>query len=373
MFIIELKDFNGLLGALHARGYSTIAPVLRDGAIVLDAIQSTSELPVGWREQQAPASYTLGPDEGKTLFNHGPGPQSWKRFLYPPKRKLFSLRRNGKSFDVETNHSEPTPRLAFIGIRPCDLNALKIVDQVFHHSGFQDSHYAAAREGLFVVAVNCTDPGANCFCASMMTGPRADAAFDLALTEIEQGTEHYFLVEVGSERGAGLLTEVHHREATRQEIEAAILTMAKAADGISKSLNTKNLAQSLTDNYEHPHWDDIAKRCLACANCTMVCPTCFCSTVEDATDLKGENAERWRRWDSCFTADFTKIAGGNIRMSTRTRYRQWLMHKLSYWHEQFGTSGCVGCGRCITWCPAGIDITKEASIIRETGTQLSTM
>jgi ferredoxin len=138
-----------------------------------------------------------------------------------------------------------------------------------------------------------------------------------------------------------------------------------AAMHMGRHLETDGLPELLKDQLEHPQWDDIAKRCLACANCTMVCPTCFCSTVEDITDLTGEHAERWRRWDSCFSTDFTKIAGGNIRMSTKTRYRQWMTHKLSNWLDQFGTFGCVGCGRCITWCPAGIDITAEAAVMRE--------
>jgi Fe-S-cluster-containing hydrogenase component 2 len=110
---------------------------------------------------------------------------------------------------------------------------------------------------------------------------------------------------------------------------------------------------------EHPRWDDVARRCLTCGNCTMVCPTCFCTQVTDTTDLTGDHAERWRRWDSCFTLEYSHVHGGSVRTSTRSRYRQWLTHKLSTWHDQFGTTGCVGCGRCIAWCPVGIDLTEE--------------
>ena len=121
----------------------------------------------------------------------------------------------------------------------------------------------------------------------------------------------------------------------------------------------------LYDNLEHPRWSDTAGRCLSCGNCTMVCPTCFCSTVEDVTDVSGTQAERVRHWDSCFTSEHSYIHGGATRVTTKARYRQWLTHKLASWIDQFGTSGCVGCGRCITWCPVGIDITEEVRVIRD--------
>jgi ferredoxin len=193
------------------------------------------------------------------------------------------------------------------------------------------------------------------------------------MTEVLDGARHYFLVDVGSPLGEQVIAELHVRKAEQNEIETAEKAVAEAAGKMGRTLNTENLPQLLTDNFENPFWDDVAKRCMSCANCTMVCPTCFCNTVEDVTDLTGETAQRWRRWDSCFSSDFTRIAGGNIRMSTRTRYRQWLTHKLGNWVEQFGTFGCVGCGRCITWCPVGIDITEGAATIRETSATPTTI
>jgi sulfhydrogenase subunit beta (sulfur reductase) len=129
---------------------------------------------------------------------------------------------------------------------------------------------------------------------------------------------------------------------------------------MGRYLETEGLASLLKSSPDHPRWDDVARRCLNCANCTLVCPTCFCTTVEDTTDLSGQHAERWRLWDSCFTLGFSYIHGGSVRSSAKSRYRQWLTHKLSNWHDQFDTPGCVGCGRCISWCPAGIDLTEEA-------------
>jgi ferredoxin len=365
MYVIENQHLDKLLSTLRTRGYSLIGPTRRDGAIVLDTIGSVSDLPKGWTDVQSPATYAVEQRGDDALFGYVVGPQSWKKYLYPPRLKLFSAKKNGKGFTVENGSSGQTEKLAFIGVRPCELHALTIHDAVFEQGQYVDTHYAAMRKNTFIVAVNCTEPGGNCFCASMNTGPRAKQAFDIALTEVLQDGAHNFIAEIGSEQGRDVLQAVEHREARRDEIEQVVQLLDAASASMGKSLDTTNIAKMLDANFDHPQWDDIAKRCMACANCTMVCPTCFCSTVEDVTDLTGDHAERWRRWDSCFTGDFTKVAGGNIRMSTRTRYRQWMMHKLAHWHEQFGTSGCVGCGRCITWCPVGIDITREAAVIRE--------
>jgi ferredoxin len=198
----------------------------------------------------------------------------------------------------------------------------------------------------------------------MSTGPRAEEGFDLALTEILTGAEHYFGVRTGSALGSELLAEVQHREATSAEEQGAIAASNAAAGQMGRQVTMEKAKETLYENFDHQMWDDIAKRCLACANCTMVCPTCFCSTVEDTTDLAGTRAERVRRWDSCFTMDFARVAGGNMRPSAKARYRQWFMHKFAYWEDQFGRSGCVGCGRCITWCPVGIDVTEELNALR---------
>jgi Fe-S-cluster-containing hydrogenase component 2 len=198
----------------------------------------------------------------------------------------------------------------------------------------------------------------------MGTGPRARTGFDLALTELLEREGHRFLVEVGSERGAEVLADVPHAPATAEETAAAEAATAAAARRQERSLDQACLPEVLRRCFDHPRWDDVAARCLACANCTMVCPTCFCTTVDDATDVRGQHAERWRRWDSCFVLSVSFIHRGSVRTSGKSRYRQWMMHKLATWIEQYGTSGCVGCGRCITWCPVGIDITEEARAFR---------
>ena len=232
---------------------------------------------------------------------------------------------------------------------------------------FVDPAYQSRREELFIVAVNCGQSGGTCFCVSMQTGPKATSGFDLALTEVVRDGSHFFVVEVGTERGAEVLKNIPHREATPEESSAAANTVAETARHMGRTMDTRGIKELLYRNAEHPRWDNVAARCLTCANCTMVCPTCFCTTVEDVTDLTGDHAERWRKWDSCFTMDFSYIHGGSVRATPMSRYRQWMTHKLATWIDQFGSSGCVGCGRCITWCPVGIDITEEVRALRQSG------
>jgi formate hydrogenlyase subunit 6/NADH:ubiquinone oxidoreductase subunit I len=323
------------------------------------------DLPRGWTDRQAPAHYSLEQRNDEALFGFVIGPVSWKKFLFPPHVRLFSAQKTAKGFEiVDGGQESPAPRLAFLGIRSCELHALAIHDKIFARGRFADPTYTSIRSQLFIVAVQCTEPGGNCFCVSQNTGPRAESGFDLALTEVLDAGSHYFAIEAGTAAGEEVLGALPHHPASDGEEHAARAASARAVDAVTKSLQSDNLRQIFAATFDHPAWDDVAKRCLACANCTMVCPTCFCSTVEDSTDLAGTRAERVRRWDSCYTMDFARVAGGNNRPSTRARYRQWITHKFSYWNDQFGVSGCVGCGRCITWCPVGIDITAEVERIR---------
>jgi sulfhydrogenase subunit beta (sulfur reductase) len=363
-WLLERSDLQQLLDALRAAGYQTIGPVVRDGAIVYDAIESVDELPAGWTDRQDGGSYRLERRADRALFGYAVGPHAWKRFLHAPRLKLWRAEREGAGFRIEPAADE-TPRYAFLGVRACELHAIAIQDRVLLGDRFQDPAYRARREGAFIVALNCSVAGGTCFCASMNTGPRVGSGFDLALTEILDGQKHVFVVETGSERGAQILAGVARREALAEELAAADAVVARTAASMGRELEAEGLPELLLRNLEHPRWDEVAARCLACANCTMVCPTCFCTSVEDTTDLSGDSAERVRRWDSCFTTDFSHLHGGAVRASARSRYRQWMTHKLATWVEQFGSSGCVGCGRCITWCPVGIDLTEEARAIRQ--------
>jgi ferredoxin len=361
--VIDFAALSALISALRRRDYQVIGPTVRDGAITCDAIEKAGDLPVGWGDEQESGHYRLKKRDDSAVFAYTVGPQGWKRYLHPPELPIFEGRRDGEAFTILRNPPRP-PQYAFVGVRACELAAIGVQDRVLLGDRYRDPAYQSRREGAFILAVNCTQAGGACFCASMRTGPRVQAGFDLALTEMLNAEGHCFVVEVGSKLGAAVLAEVERRKARKEELKAAQSAVENAASQMGRSLDTEGVHDLLFDNFDHPRWDKVAARCLSCANCTLVCPTCFCTTVEDITDITGDHAERERKWDSCFTDGFSYIHGGSVRLSVKSRYRQWLTHKFAAWVDQFGTSGCVGCGRCITWCPGRIDVTEEIKEIR---------
>ena len=363
--LLELADFDRLFEALARRGYTVVGPTVRDRAIVYDEIGSSAELPVGWTDVQDGGSYRLHRRDDAALFGYNVGPHSWKPYQLPADVRLWRARRapDGELTDF-VEPAREAPRYAFLGARSCELAAMGILDRVLLGGSHPDPADRARREDVLVIAVQCGQAGGTCFCVSMNTGPTARSGFDLALTEVLDDGGHHFLVEVGSARGGELADELPLRAAARSERDAALAAHARAASQMGRELDVTDIRDLLYRNLEHPRWAEVADRCLTCGNCTMVCPTCFCTTVEDVTDLTGEHVERHQRWDSCFTVDYSHIHGGSVRPSTRSRYRQWMTHKLATWFDQFGSSGCVGCGRCIAWCPVAIDITEEVRAIR---------
>lgn len=353
--MIDATGLQQLVAALIERGYRVVGPTVSDSAIVLAELTSADDLPRGWGVDVAPGRYRLRARDDDALFGHSAGPQSWKQFLHPPRQRLWS----SDGTESEGTESEVEARYAFIGVRACDLSAIRVLNGVLGEGAHPDRGFVDRRRRAFVVAVNCTEPGGLCFCASMGTGPEVGPGYDLALTERIDDAGRRYLVDVGSADGADILAAVTHRDATPEETESARAEVREAANHMGRHMPEQDLRDLLMRSRESAQWDEVASRCLTCGNCTMVCPTCFCTSVEDVTDLSGEHAERWMHWASCFESDFTFVHEGSVRRSGASRYRHWLTHKLGTWHDQFGSSGCVGCGRCIAWCPTGIDITEE--------------
>jgi len=343
-------------------GFQLIGPMVRDGAVVLDCIRNISQLPAGWALEQKPGSSHLLRTHSTDYFTCTVGPHSWKRYLFPPRFDLLTAHRNGSGWVFESC-ADDSPPYAFIGVRSCDLHAIAIQDDLFVNGSVRDPHYAHRRERAFILAVNCNTAASTCFCTSMQTGPRARSGYDLVLTELPES----FVIEIGSEAGSNMLADVDWQPASAFDVGRVSQMMQRTERQIQRQVTTSDLPKLLYDTIDHSHWDTIAARCLSCANCTLVCPTCFCSTVEDHSDLTGAHTKRTRVWDSCFILDFSHMHGGNSRPTIKSRFRQWMTHKLGAWIDQFGRSGCVGCGRCIAWCPVGIDITEELSKLRSLG------
>jgi Fe-S-cluster-containing hydrogenase component 2 len=375
MSVLDETRFAALIDALRDDGYEVVGPTAADGAIVHGPITSVADLPAGIGDRQAPGRYRLVARDDGAWFGYAVGPSSAKRRLLPPRHPLWTAHaRDDASFAIDEAVRPPT-RTAFLGLKPCEAAAIAVQDRVLLHGLVPDEVYAANRDDVLLIAVECQAPAATCFCPSMGTGPGleldgedthpAAGLVDVVLTELTSPA-HRLLARAGTDRGRDLLERLDAPAATDAEVAARDRLLADATERIARHLDADGVHDLLLGNLEHPHWDAIAERCLACANCTLVCPTCFCTTVEDRTDLAGTTATRERRWDSCFSLEFTHTGPSSVRTTTRARYRQWLTHKLATWVDQFDTSGCVGCGRCITWCPVGIDLTEEVATIRRT-------
>ncbi len=356
---LRRESFGELIDALRGSGYRCEGPTVRDGAIVYAPITQVADLPRGVFDWQEAGSYRIVEGQGARLFAWATGPQALKPYLFAPRETMWRAERQadgGIDFASATVESAP---VAIIGARACDLAALQLQDRHFLEGPYPDPFYAARREKLLVVAVNCSHPADTCFCASTGDGPHASGGFDLALTELDDG----FVVHVGSAAGQRVVDLVQLEAAGAEHVRAEKEQARTSAERQTRRLPGRNLRSALFENLEHPRWDDVAERCLACGNCTSVCPTCFCHAETDVPSLAAKSTEHVREWDSCFTQGHAQMHGYAVRPSTRQRYRQWLTHKLGSWHDQYGRSGCVGCGRCIAWCPVGIDITEEAAAI----------
>ncbi len=371
-------DLNRLFSLLRQSGHALYGPQLKDAAVVIAEITSPDDLPQGWTDIQTPGTYRLRKRPAHTVFAFHSGANSWKHLLLPPESTVWEAERTGSCFRVIPDENDPRA-MAFIAMHGCDVWAMLKLDGVFGHRGSPpssptshlssciDPSYASRRRKSFVVGVQCIQPGDNCFCSSVGAGPHIEVGCDLVLTELPDGRDPLFLLEALTSAGERVLVNLSLEGARPDHIESAKSLVDRCAALMSKSLDPTNIRELLERNWDHSRWQETAQRCLSCGNCTMVCPTCFCTNILDETDLAGQRAQRLRVWDSCFSLEYSYIhGGGNVRSTSQARYRHWMVHKLGTWIDQFGEMGCVGCGRCITWCPAGIDIAEEAAVIRQT-------
>ncbi|GIU73022.1 MAG: 4Fe-4S ferredoxin [Bryobacteraceae bacterium] len=355
---LDSGGLSAIIGRLLDQGHEVYGPRVEDDALRWRRIRSADDLPCGWTQELAPGRARLVPDGTGGRFHHWMCAEGLKAVLHLPMVRVMAARRENGAFRILDNPA-PAGKFAFVGVRACDVAALGILDRVLLGDRYADDIYRSRRENLFLVAVHCLESAPTCFCASLGTGPRAKSGFDIALAEFSDGGEPEYFAEAGSAAGLDLLEACGAQPAPPEMARMVEQGCARAAGSQKRSVNAHAAPALIDAVFDSPHWDSVARRCLACGNCTMACPTCFCVNYEDRSSLDGSEAERWRLWDSCFTQSFTYIHGGSVRTSVKSRYRQWLSHKLARWQAQFGTPGCTGCGRCIVWCPVGIDITQE--------------
>jgi len=351
-----------LLNAVKQAGYQCMGPQVKDGAIVYDVLERSEQLPWGWREKQTPGNYQLEKIDKNEAFAWANGPQAIKPILFKPRETVFRVERNAEGKLTFMPHEALEPPVAVLGLRACDIAGMEVQDRVFVTDKSADVRYRKRRQQLFVIAVNCSYSSQNCFCVSAGTGPEVKNNYDIVMTELETG----FVIATGSEKGKGVLDSLQLIEAEKLQCDTAKQRSDEAGKMQTKRIpfdNSKKLYDVLFANLDHPRWKEVADRCLSCGNCVQVCPTCFCHSEYDEPSLDGNSSNHQREWDSCFTHDHSYITGKLVRDDTEKRYRQWLTHKVGSWHLQFDTSGCIGCGRCVTWCPVGIDLTEELAAI----------
>lgn len=360
------KDTLRLLFDILKESYTVVGPIIRDSVVVLSPVDF-DDIPFGNTDHQEPGIYRAGNVTSGIMFSFSIGPDSGKRFLFPPVHNLYDFTKSKTGISIRVPVKEETPMLLF-GLRACDLAALRLLDKVFLEGPHSDPIYDYYRRSISVVAINCASPHSNCFCSSMDTGPEVKAGADITITELGES----FLLEKGLTGRPDILKSLPGRTATEQDMDEKKSRIDQCGRMIKKRIETAELPMLLYRNLEHSRWQEVEDRCLSCGNCTQVCPTCFCNTGFDYLTVSGISKKpsaisgtRMRSWDSCFSANFARVHGGNFRPSARARYRQWMSHKLAYWIDQFGAPGCVGCGRCITWCPVGIDITEELRALKD--------
>ncbi|MEL6890933.1 MAG: 4Fe-4S dicluster domain-containing protein [Actinomycetota bacterium] len=381
-----LLDLDGLQRVVDLLDADVHAPVVRADDLVVAPIRSVGALPVAWGSTSVPGEVTPMRRSDRARFGWALTSSSWKSFVHPPRIRTMTIgrsaapgegpgdddrdgRRGGDAVPVSVT-TRTSRRQALIGVRPCELAALDRLDTVLS----SEPIHRSLRDDTFIAVVNCSTPASTCFCTSMDTGPHVEGrttSHDLEITELVGDDDPVYVVHSVSRAGERLLAALA-AEDVGEAVEDHHLTSVgeqrdRAEAAITRRLDPDDVRHTLADAHESPHWSDVGDRCLACANCTSVCPTCFCTNLQDIDRLGESDVERWRTWDSCFGLEFSRVGSSPIRSSIASRYRQWMTHKLDTWHDQFGESGCVGCGRCIAWCPVGIDIAAEADALEAVG------
>ena len=320
--------------------------VLRGDSVILGEVRNLADMPVWVSDHQAPGHYSL---KRGFKFRHSFYSPKW--FLLPPK---YDLLVTTPDYNYSSPLNLPEKRVVLLGVKPCDLVAVTVLDRLLHG---KHPVYTARRSSIVgVVVEECLEPGETCFCAVMGSGPLATSGFDLAYARLDENT---LIFKPGSQLGHDLVSRLKLREASRELVESYYEVSKRAVNAMKNRLAQLQellvaLGKSIRDE---EFWREVSEKCVGCGNCNYVCPTCFCSEIIDTVE------ESWSLrtgiWISCLSYTYGLVAGGHFRRDLYTRYRHFVLHKFLFYPKQTGgLLGCVGCGRCITWCPVGLDLRE---------------
>lgn len=288
-----------------------------------------------------------------------------KSFALPQSERMFEFSLNKEDKDrsiLKEAENDYSPK-ALIGIRPCDANAFNAVNANFNNPEFKDPWWTKHRDSLVLVGLGCNEPDSTCFCTSVGGGPFDEKGLDILLFDLNEDV----LIRPITEKGSTLLeTASITQEADNNLAKKADELKAASEKKISSHVATDKLkSKNVLELFNASFWDDIAFSCINCGTCTFLCPTCWCFDIQDETTY--DQGDRIRNWDSCMFPLFTLHASGhNPRSEKVQRVRQRFMHKLKYYVDKYDNGiACVGCGRCVKYCPVNIDIREVIRLMNE--------
>ena len=276
-----------------------------------------------------------------------------KNVFFPHTETMMKYTRTEKGmvFSAEVKQADES---VLFGVRPCDAHSFALLDKLFDQEKYKDEYYIAKRQNTTVITLACVKPPyTSCFCTSVDGEPVSSEGADILITDIGVN----YLVEFITPKGEALAKYFGDTKADAQADAKKAEIAAKAKEAIKSKIPAHEVKPILDVNFDNPFWNTIHSKCLACGTCTYLCPTCHCFDISD--EVKGSDGVRIRSWDSCMFPMFTKeTSGHNPRSSQKERWRQRTMHKFKYYVDMFNAISCVGCGRCVMYCPVNIDIRK---------------
>lgn len=288
------------------------------------------------------------------VFNHPPTMIPPKKYFFPSKETLLEITEEGTEVPEFEKH------FVIVGVHPCDINSFLILDKMFRHGEYRDTYYERRRNKGIVIGVDC-EPTDTCFCKSM-DAYNIEEGYDLFLYEFPH--EDSYIVDIGSEKGQEIASSASFQPVNDETAEKIIDQSKEWEEEVA--VDTEELpANTLQAFDDETIWEELGERCLGCGSCTMVCPCCNCFDIKDEKSLETDSVKRSRSWTACTLLEFAEVSGGNFRVSNEARYRNWFYDKFRIFPKDIDEFGCVGCGRCVSYCPVDIDPRKTIKKVRE--------